>query len=450
MVVEKFQRWMLRDYFSGATETLILIPKKNGKTTLMAALALYHMVVTPDAECVIAAASRDQAAIMLKQARGFIRRSPDLQKLMKVSQREIQSLVDDGRIRILASDEDTADGVIPTLAIVDELHRHKSAGMYGVFRDGLGPRNGRMITISTAGDDTESTLGLMRRAAYSLPTVEKDENYRYCRSTDGDYVMHEWALEASDNVDDLDLVKTVNPAPWQTIQRLRRRHDSPSMTTWQWARFACGIWLQGENSAVDPVEWAICGADEAPFPKDEDTVRIGLDLGWKDDTTALVPHWLDDDGAPMVGVPRILVPPRNGQSLRKQAVIDACVDMGELYHAKTIVLDPESGGEVIAQDLEDLGFDVITHSQKAGPMCQAAERLSSPIREGILRHPKDDQFTRQVLNARARRQDDGRWRFSKETPQSKKVIDGVIALAMVNNVAMSEPDEDDDFLAAWT
>jgi phage terminase large subunit-like protein len=66
---------MLADYFGGTTETLILIPKKNGKTTLMAALALYHLVVTEDAECVIAAASRDQAQIMLRQARGFIRRS---------------------------------------------------------------------------------------------------------------------------------------------------------------------------------------------------------------------------------------------------------------------------------------------------------------------------------------------------------------------------------------
>ena len=44
---------------------------------------------------------------------------------------------------MLAADEATADGVIPTLALVDELHRHRSAGLYGVFRDGLGPRTGR-------------------------------------------------------------------------------------------------------------------------------------------------------------------------------------------------------------------------------------------------------------------------------------------------------------------
>jgi phage terminase large subunit-like protein len=70
------QRWMLADMFGGCRETVILISKKNGKSSLLAALALYHLYTTPDAECVIAAASRDQAAIMLRQAQGLIRRSP--------------------------------------------------------------------------------------------------------------------------------------------------------------------------------------------------------------------------------------------------------------------------------------------------------------------------------------------------------------------------------------
>ena len=68
--------------------------------------------------------------------------------LVKRGYREIRSRRDAGRIRVLAADVDTADGVIPTLALVDELHRQPSAGLYGVFRDGLGPRGGQMVTIS--------------------------------------------------------------------------------------------------------------------------------------------------------------------------------------------------------------------------------------------------------------------------------------------------------------
>jgi len=137
------QSTMLRDYFAGIRETLTLVPKKNGKSTLLGALALYHLAVVDDAECVIVAASRDQASIMLRQAQGLIHRSAMLQQMVRVKQREIVSLVDGGRVRVLASDVDTADGVIVTLGLVDELHRHKSADLYGVLRDGLGPRNGQ-------------------------------------------------------------------------------------------------------------------------------------------------------------------------------------------------------------------------------------------------------------------------------------------------------------------
>src|SRR6266508_5200507 len=126
LIFHEFQRKILRDYFAGVRETVIIIPKKNGKSTLMAALALFHLLVTPNAECIIVAASREQAEIILRQARMFHRRSEALQRLMVIRQRSILSLADEGRIRVLASDEDTADGVIPTLVIVDELHRHKS------------------------------------------------------------------------------------------------------------------------------------------------------------------------------------------------------------------------------------------------------------------------------------------------------------------------------------
>src|SRR4051794_26713605 len=77
-VLEDFQHRLLFDYFAGVIETLVLLSKKNGKTTLLGALALYHLMTTREAECVIGAASRDQAGILFKQAWGFVRRSPGL------------------------------------------------------------------------------------------------------------------------------------------------------------------------------------------------------------------------------------------------------------------------------------------------------------------------------------------------------------------------------------
>jgi phage terminase large subunit-like protein len=320
---------MVRDYFAGTRETLILVPKKNGKSTLLAALAIHHLLVTPDAECVIAAASRDQAQIMLRQARGFIGRSPYLAGRLRVKQREIVSLDDEGRIRVLASDVDTADGVIVTLALVDELHRHKSADLYGVFRDGLGPRNGRLITISTAGDDETSPLGVMRHAAHQLAHVERNGAHRYCRNGDGSYVMHEWALESDDDLSDMVLVKQANPAPWQTVEALRERHDSPSMTPWQWARFACGVWVKGEGSAIQPQDWDALFEDGAGIPAGS-PVWVGMDLGWVKDTTALVPLWWEREDRRVIGEPVILEPPGDGTLLDDRKIVGALLGLWPL------------------------------------------------------------------------------------------------------------------------
>ena len=45
-----------------------------------------------------------------------------------------------------------------------------------------------------------------------------------------------------------------------------------------------------------------------------------------------------------------------------------------------------------------------------------------------------------MLNAHRKATDDGRWRFVKENKQSRKVIDALIAAAMVHNVAVDEQD----------
>src|SRR5688572_14707428 len=74
------ERVMLRDHFDGITETLILISKKNGKSSLLAAIGLYRLKINPHAVIAIAAASRDQAMVLFEQMRGYVIRSPRLRK----------------------------------------------------------------------------------------------------------------------------------------------------------------------------------------------------------------------------------------------------------------------------------------------------------------------------------------------------------------------------------
>jgi phage terminase large subunit-like protein len=456
-VLHDFQREILRDYFAGTRELVVLLPKKNGKSSLVAALALWHLLSTPFAEAMIVAAARDQAGIVMRQVTGFVRRSPELKARLKIVQREVRNEELDGRLRVLASDVDTVDGQLPTFVAVDELHRHKRTELYAVLRDGLGPRDGQLVAISTAGDDEQTPLGTLRAAAYALPGLVREGAHRYVAS--GRFAFHEWALDPSDDVHDLAIVKTANPLV--SLEELRERHDSPTMADWQWKRFACGIWARGELGAFEPSEWGACARTPLELPEDALGPYIGVDLGLKWDTTALVRVWIRGGGwkpgRRQVGPNRfvaewipsgepatiyvdktiVLVPPRDGTSLLLDDVFDACEALAEGREA-TFIVDPLAGGEQLAQRL-DVELDncrIVTHSQSNAPMCKASQRLAEAISSERLRHPADVTLSAHVLSCGVRTVGEG-WRLAKQKGSSAP-IDAAVALAMALSAGLDD------------
>lgn len=123
------------------------------------------MTARPPALIPIVAASRDQADRLREQAEKIVKLSGvrrhgkrgamlsewtigDHVFEVKSGLREIRC--DGSVMRVLAADANTADGVIPTTAMVDELHRHPDGDLYGVLRDGLRapPPSGAKPTLS--------------------------------------------------------------------------------------------------------------------------------------------------------------------------------------------------------------------------------------------------------------------------------------------------------------
>lgn len=436
--VETFQRILLKDYFSGATETVAILPKKNGKTTLLSALALYHLTKVEQAECVIAAASRDQAKILFNQAAKMVRASglegdgPGQFEILS-GFREIRYQGDQFCVmRVLAADAATADGVIPTLALVDELHRHKSAELYGVFTDGLGPRDGQIITISTAGSDPDSALGVLRDQAYEQG-VKRVGPYRKATSSDGSFVLHEWALdEDKDDIEDFDVVAEANPASWQTAAALRRRRESPSMTDWRWKRFACGIWTDVEEPWIDEAEWDACKGDPAL-----DLARhwtIGVDIGQVFDSSAVVTVGVVDG---KIHVRSRIWDPQPGKPLTVGQVEAHVFAEAESGRVREIGYDPMRFNRS-AEVLEERGLKMVEFPQTHGRMVPASNTLYDLVREGKIVHDGDPGLKKHVMAGIAAETDAG-WRISKK--KSKAKIDALIALAIAADIAwrLDEP-----------
>jgi len=426
MALEPFQRLILGDYFAGSRETVAILPKKNGKSTLLAALALYHLLSTADAEVVVAAASREQAMILYDAAVGFVRRSDFLPRHVKAQAgyRMIRNLHNAGRIRVLAADVDTADGVRPTLALVDELHRHRSAALYGVFRDGLQPRDGRMVTISTAGEHVSSPLGQMRESARQLTDRKRRGAHLYARSPDRAFVLHEWSLD-----DDEDLspkaAKRCNPASWQTVALLRERKESPSTRPDQWARYACGLWVSAQSFWLDADDWNAAASDERL--RAGDRVALGFDGARMHDATALIACRLSDG---LIEPLRIWESPNDGRDWRTPAgEVDAAVsDAFERYTVARLYADPPLWQSEIDQWAQDFGSAVMRYATARGRMFDAVERFRTDLAAGRVSHTGDSVLTRHALNAQMEPKRSGYWLVKPGSGPADKIDAAVAAV----------------------
>lgn len=438
MRLEAFQRRMLEDFFAGCRELLVLIPKGNAKSTLLAMLALFELMTTPDAEIIIVAAARDQAAVMLRQAQGLVRRQPELAERLSVKQREIVHPHLGGRIRVMASDVDTGDGVIPSLVLLDELHRHRRDELYSTLRASLEKRDGQMVVISTAGDDESSPLGQLRTRAYGLPIQKRDGAYRYAASPDRSFVLNEWSLDPDQNLDDIDLVKTANPLSTITVQKLRERHDSPSTTRWGWARFSCGAWVRGENSAIDPVEWDALKEFRCQIPAGS-PVWVGWDNAFRGpDTTAIVPLWWKSEEERVIGDPTVLEAPAVGM-VDDRDITQAFDRIAERWRIEAIVYDPNAGAAGLAQQIaRNTGWRLVEHSQRDGEMARADGRLLEAIRRRQLRHTGNPTLRQHVLNAVPKSVAGEASRFTRPSHGPRRPIDSLTALSMAHDVAFAE------------
>jgi phage terminase large subunit-like protein len=454
---ESFQEAFAAELFAGIPECWLIVPEGNGKTTLLAGIALYHAEHRPFAVVPVAAASREQAEIMYRQAEGFVLRSErlhqavhsNIQVALGKRKTDVPRFVclqgyrrvnhhGGGRIQIFAADDRTGDGVIPTLGIIDEPHRQRDLSLYRTWSGKLMKRDGQIATISTAGEpgsDFEETRARIRESATEL----KREG-SFLRAASGRIVLHEWALPEGEEPEDLDAVKRTNPFSGITRELLEAKLNSPTMTMHHWLRFVCNrptrdvtSWLGDDGDKL----WA--GLADPWQPPTGSVAYVGVDIAIKRDTSAVV----------------VLVPRGEGEEKRYHAqcriwvptdtrpvdvtdVMQHLRELAETLNVRAISFDPRFF-DVPAKMLADEGLPLVEVPQSVEHMTVAVGGLYEAIHSEKISHDDDVLFTNQVLNAVPRYNDRA---FTLEKSKSHGKIDAAIALALAYDQALRHEEED--------
>lgn len=167
-ILPKWQHEIIWDVYGTVNENgyrqyrmvYLEIPKKNGKTTLIAGLGVYHLSCDgPGGQIYCCAADRKQAELVYNAAVSMIEQNEDLQEILKItdSRKEIKNTITGTVMKVLSAEAYTKHGINPTVVIFDELHAQPNRELYDTMTFGAGAARKEPLwwIITTAGNDPD-------------------------------------------------------------------------------------------------------------------------------------------------------------------------------------------------------------------------------------------------------------------------------------------------------
>jgi len=135
-------------------EAFFLVARKNGKTTLMAGLALYMLTADKEAgaEVYTVATKYAQARLLFDESHNMIKLCPELTKLTRKRKTDLYYTPTMSKMQPLSRNSDSLDGLNASFVVMDELHGIKDRNLYEVMRQSQAARlQPLLVMITTAG-----------------------------------------------------------------------------------------------------------------------------------------------------------------------------------------------------------------------------------------------------------------------------------------------------------
>ncbi len=142
-------------------ETLFLVARKNGKSTMLAGIALYMLIADNEggAEIYSVATKKDQARIIFTEAVNMVKQSPALSKHIHKRKSDMYMPLTFSKMEPLASDSNSLDGLNSHCVIIDELHAIRDRNLYEVMKQSMSARRQPLLVMIT-------TAGTVRECIY--------------------------------------------------------------------------------------------------------------------------------------------------------------------------------------------------------------------------------------------------------------------------------------------
>jgi phage terminase large subunit-like protein len=453
-LLEPWQRDYIRALFAEENgrrkvrTSLLALPRKNGKSTLAAGIAL-RCLLEPEPGCEVysCAASRDQARLVFDTAKIAVEQSPVLSQKLKVYRNAIVRESTHATYKALSAEAGIQHGLSAHAVIFDELHV-SNREMWEVMLSSQGARrNPLTVALTTAGYDRKSVCWeIWNYAAAVRDGAIKDATFLPM-------------IFAADPLDDWKSEKTwarANPNLGVSVKLDFLRSEcarAVEMPTYEntFRQLYLNQWTEQDQRWLRMDHWAQ-GNGACPVDLAGRECWAGLDLATTFDTTALVLLFPLDDGTFWVE-PHFWIPSDNAHQRERRdkvpyltwqrqghlTMTDGNVtdfehvrrDINALaskYRIRGIGLDPWNSAQ-LGQQLQGDGLVMQNFRQGYGSLSAPSKQLENWVVAGKLRHGGHPVLAWQANNV-AIQSDSAAGNIKPSKAKSTERIDGIVSLVM--------------------
>lgn len=464
-----WQRDIVRTLFNSVDEEgrrqfrtcYITCARKQGKSTFVAAMALYFLVSDPDevgAHIYTAAASRDQSKVVLDECKRMVRAHPDLVSRVQILQNAL--VYKDRSIKALSHDAHTAHGLNPSVIICDEIAEWqgiRGRDFYEVLQTSMGARQQPlMLIIGTAGYDKNSIAW------------ELDQHGLQVRDgavEDPTFAPFIYRVEENADWTSIDTLRQANPSLGQTVSEkylLRQIERARTLPAFQnnFLRLHANLWTEAETRFIGSEQWSACG-----LPVDAEQLKGrpcygGLDLSTTTDLSAFVLVFPpEDEDEPFRVLPFFWCPQENvreremrdrvqysrwsreghltltpGNVIDHNFIIEKIQQLGKEYEIREINFD-RWGSVTVSSALLDAGFEMVQFGQGYKSLSPPTKELLNLILSKRIAHGNNPVLSWNAANLVVKMDEAGNIKPAKD--KSREKIDGIVALIMALDSAVN-------------
>ena len=404
---------------------LVGLPRKNGKSAWLSAIALESLVLgAQGGEIYSCAAEKEQAKIVFNTAKEMVRLHPELSELLTVYKDTIHNPKTGSVYRALSSDAFSKEGLNPTLVCFDELHAQPNRELFDVMSLAMGARiEPMLVAITTAGVKSDNS----GKDSICFSLYEYGKRIALGEVVDPSFFFAWWEANNDGDYRDPNAWKKANPgfddivAADDFASAILRTPEAEFKTK------RLNIWTSTSDTWLPHGAWDVL-SDPREIPDGTDVV-LGFDGSFNGDCTAIVAVSVGE--IPHIMPVAVWEKPDEADASWQIPVLeveDAIRAAATRWQVLEIACDPYRWARTF-QVLDDEGLPVVTFPQTASRMTPATTRFFESVVNSTLTHNGDARLARHIANAQLRTDNRGS-RLAKEAKGSKRRIDLAVSSVM--------------------